>query len=234
MHRYIITGTSGFIGGRLLRHLLLCQKGDIRCINREQEEFHGEQKVGGAPTFIHCAHPSTRRPYLPVDLAIQEAMGNPFRYLVDALEEGVRNFVLFGTRWEAEPSNSYAISKRVFKIAFKYFLKEGDYEDVSVKYLILPHVYGMGEDENRLYPMLVKAARAGEDFILRTPYEFNHFVLVDDLISYITQDILEGVWSVGWQDIDIGGILGMKLQNIDFAKMIWNQEEAKGRLLIEA
>ena len=92
-------------------------------------------------------------------------------------------------------------------------------------------VYGPGENKKRLYPSLLRAAKKGDDFFIKNPFETRDFTNVQ-FVSKILFDAMNfnkkkfksyQVWHVSKNEPNL-----IK----SFAKKYWKIYDAKGKLIL--
>ena len=93
-------------------------------------------------------------------------------------------------------------------------------------------VYGKGENQNRLYPSLVKAAKNGLDFTINNGEALNEFNHIDnavrDLLSACNFEIKNKKFPQIWHLSS-----GKKTSIKDFAKEHWLKLNASGKLIFK-
>ena len=166
------------------------------------------------------------------------------KLLRQAKKSGIKRFILAGSCSEygksaerydyvptdapLEPVNAYGASKAAASIASMAFARE---YRIELAILRLFHVYGEGENSDRFWPSLKKAALTDRDFMMTNGEQIRDFTPVDfvakKFLHYATKNkIKKGnpiIFNIG---------KGKPSTLKDFAKEQWNKFGAKGRLLI--
>lgn len=144
-------------------------------------------------------------------------------HLVDALaEEGVAARVfLFGTAYEysdadrhldesapLDPKSPYAISKTTLYYALKQYGGA-----LSLTFLRLFNIFGMGEPAERLIPFITRKARAGEEIPLTGGEQLRDFMFVSDLTAILHRLVaLPAPTEAGLRTVNVGTGEGISLK----------------------
>jgi len=91
------------------------------------------------------------------------------------------------------------------------------------------HVYGKGENKNRLWPSLIKAARSGKNFKMTKANQKRDFININTAIKIILDTLnfkkncnfFPQTWHVG---------SGKNVSVKNFANFFWKKEKAKGKI----
>ncbi len=95
--------------------------------------------------------------------------------------------------------NEYCTSKRILA----RFLNS---RNINIKYfhLILPNIYGKGENENRLLPYLIDSIINGNKLKLTSGDQLRQYIHVDDIVKYIdiilNENITSGYYNITNED----------------------------------
>lgn len=162
-----------------------------------------------------------------------------------AIKAGVSQFIICGSCFEygksaerydfiptdapLEPTGAYHASKAAATMAAL-----GLATDHKLKLSIVRpfHVYGEGEDENRLWPSIRRAALSGADLPMTNGMQIRDFLDVGDLAS-IFLNLCSNPPCAG-SPIIINAGKGRPLTIKEFAESWWRQWDAKGKILFGA
>ena len=126
------------------------------------------------------------------------------------------------------PEDDYGLSKAIFTDACINLAKKFN---CKVRIMRIFFVYGEGENPKRLYPSLVKAAKAGDSFFLRNPYETRDFTNVK-FVSKILFDAIN-FNKKKFKSHQIWHVSENKPEMIKyFAKKYWTIYKSKGKLIL--
>ena len=134
----------------------------------------------------------------------------------------------FSKKTNRIPDDDYGLSKAIFsdeciKLAKKFKCK--------VRIMRVFPVYGKGENKNRLYPSLLRAAKHGKNFFLRNPLEKRDF----SNVKFVSKSLCDAtdfnkkkfkffqIWHVSQNQPEL-------IKN--FAERHWRTIKAKGKLII--
>tara|TARA_B100000989_G_C19526482_1_gene467169 strand:- start:2 stop:844 length:843 start_codon:yes stop_codon:yes gene_type:complete len=179
-----ITGATGFVGSNLLNNKNFIKKfKKIYCLTRRKKVSNLKKIIwikGNLSSnlkkyfrysdcILHLAAHSANKPYDNLVNCIKWNCLISTKLINDAFKSGVKKFVIVGSYHEygyagqilkkkkVSPNNfclplsTYALSKSFFfQTLFSWSLGK----DISIKYLRLPHVYGVGELKSRLWPQI--------------------------------------------------------------------------------
>lgn len=209
--RVFLTGGTGFIGSHFLKHAaekslkvtaLRRNKTSIPRIALSKEpkwldkgmEDVTRTDIKGCDILVHLAAHSANVPYDSLENCIYWNVNVPINLFRKAVKAGVTKFVVAGSCFEygcsgakydfipteapLEPTLSYPASKAMASIAFSQLVHE---LNIKVKIFRIFHVFGEGEQENRLWPSLKKASELGEDFYMTAGEQIRDFVNVQDV-----------------------------------------------------
>ena len=258
--RIFITGSNGFIGSHLVKKALSDGHDvvGLRLPKHAEKIYLPKQPIwvdgtleddlrpelDDCDVFIHLAA-------YGVNQAIYDSWQEAFRWNVtaslhlwnQAYDAGVKRLIIAGScseygrsaeRYEyvptdapIEPFNAYGASKAAATIALMAFARELNLEVAVLRPF---HVFGAGEDPNRFWPSLEKAALEGKDFPMTMGEQIRDFTPVE----LVAEQFLEYATKL---TIDAGKPL---IQNIgtghpqslrEFAATWWNIFDAKGKIL---
>ena len=257
--RIFLTGGTGFIGSHFVNHAIDAGH-DLICLRRQRSqtkiklnhqpewldgslEDKWEKQLSECDMFVHLAAHSTNVPYDTLENCIYWNVIVSLKLLNQAVDAGIKNFIIAGTGFEygisgekydfvpvnapLKPTMSYPASKAASSIIFHQWAIENQ---VYLKYLRIFQVFGEGENENRLWPSLKKAADAGLDYDLTEGEQIRDFTPVEVVVNKIISelDFLEmGIGSMPlYKNIGTNNPQSIK----QFAMYWWKKWGAKGKL----
>lgn len=119
--------------------------------------------------------------------------------------------------------NDYTVSKRLLSKFIDTYPSNS-----KLLHFIIPTIYGVGENENRLIPYLLKCKREGKKIKLTAGSQVREYLAVQELPlivhKAITMNILSGIYNVGGADtlsikelvLFAADIFGIKSNEIEF------------------
>ncbi len=240
-----ITGASGFIGKNLLNNhkfLKRCKK--IYCLSRKKnkslntkiEWIKGDLNSNLHKYFLksdcllHMASHSTNRPYDNLENCLKWNCKVPKKFISKAYKAGIKKFVILGTYHEygmagniyknkktpvlssLMPISTYAISKAIF---FQNIFFWSINKKVGIRYLRLPHIYGIGEKKTRLWPKL--KSKKIKKIIIFNPNFKTSFLSIEKLVLQLNNYI--NIKKIKVNFFEIINIVGKNMKLIEFAKI---------------
>ena len=217
--KIFLTGGTGFIGSHFINHAIDAGH-DLICLRRQRSQTkiklnHQPEWLDGSledkwvkqlsecDMFVHLAAHSTNVPYDTLENCIYWNVIVSLKLLNQAVDAEIKNFIIAGTGFEygisgekydfvpvnapLKPTMSYPASKAASSIIFHQWAIENQ---VYLKYLRIFQVFGEGENENRLWPSLKKAAQAGEDFHLTSGKQIRNFVHVSEVAKQFIDNLV--------------------------------------------
>jgi nucleoside-diphosphate-sugar epimerase len=257
--KIFLTGGTGFIGSHFVSkalsdgHNLTCliRPGIHKRIRLENEpswiegtyEDNYDEVFKGCDVFVHLAAHSTNFPYDTLENCLHWNVIAPLRLLQSAKKNGIQKFIIIGTGFEYGlsgekydfipvdapliPKMNYPVSKAVGSLVFSQWALENN---LKLKYLRIFQVYGEGEDKNRLWPSLKRAAELGDDFELTNGEQVRDFTYVDDIAKKIIDELKYFNFEIG--KTLFKNIGSDKPQTVrEFVEYWWNYWNAKGKLI---
>ncbi len=257
-----LTGGTGFIGSHYLNNLLrnnhkvvALKRNDFSKtkIILEKEPLWIKSNIANInekyllkkDLLVHLAAHSTQPPYDNLENCIQKNVLNPLSLFEKAYSVGIRRFLVVGSCFEYGlsansydfippnapllPVDTYPTSKAIASLAFTQWAIQ---KKVSLSIQRIFYVYGEGENKNRFYPLIKKAAREGRDFEMSNGQQIRDISNVDLIALKIYEEskriILSKNFDVRISNVGSGNNLSIK----EFALDIWRKYSAKGKLKI--
>lgn len=261
--RLFVTGATGFIGSHFVQHaqaeghevVALRRTAESRPrIELEREPIWitkslsevNESDLAGVDCLVHLAAVGVS----PREATQEELrtwnIAEPAKMLLRASQCGVTRWVVTGsfaeygsagTRFEfippdapLEPTYPYAASKAAGALLFQQIAAS---EQARLCYLRLFSVYGTGQHEGNLWPLLRRAALAGDDLPLTAGEQVRDFIAVDEVAAQLLaaagdESLLPGVPRV--RNVGTGRPQSVR----EFAEHWWREFGARGQLLFGA
>jgi len=257
--KIFLTGGTGFIGSYFIENSL-DRGDELICLRRlgskNKRKLKNEpvwiegtyednlvEVFKGCDVFVHLAAHSTNFPYDTLENCLHENVVSPLKMLQNAKKNGIQKFIIIGTGFEYGlsgekydfipveapliPKMNYPVSKAVGSLVFSQWALENN---LKLKYLRIFQVYGEGEDKNRLWPSLKRAAELGEDFELTNGDQVRDFTYVDDIAKKIIDELKYFNFEIG--KTFFKNIGSDKPQTVrKFAEYWWDYWNAKGKLI---
>jgi nucleoside-diphosphate-sugar epimerase len=253
-----LTGGTGFIGSYFINqahkagHELICirRPGSQPRIHLEKEPVWVEgllnddwrREMKDCEVLLHLAAHSTNVPYDTLENCLYWNVTASLKLFQSALESGIIKFLVAGTCFEYGesgenfskipadaallPTMSYPASKAAASIVFYQWAVENV---IRLQYLRIFQVFGEGENENRLWPSLKRAAFAGEDVDLTEGGQIRDFLPVEEAANQFLK-------ALNFEGVECGKPLIKNMgtgkpQSIKcFAESWWKKWGAKGNL----
>jgi nucleoside-diphosphate-sugar epimerase len=193
-------------------------------------------------TVVHLAAHSANVPYDTLDACMYWNCTAPLRAFGKAADAGVRKFVVAGSCFEygksgerydfippyapLEPNMSYPASKAAMSIGLRAFAAERK-SCITVHRIF--QVFGEGEPEGRLWPMLRNAAKCGDDISLTEGEQVRDFIHVTDVVEALLATVRNNLAEPGFARITNLGS-GKATTVREFVEFWWNHWNATGKL----
>jgi nucleoside-diphosphate-sugar epimerase len=256
--KIFLTGGTGFIGSNFINIALNCGH-EIIAINRNERkqkdvdglvwaygDLSGDYRIllEQCDVFVHLASYGVIEGSDNLDDYIYWNVEKTYELCKQAYSSNIRKFIISGSCFEygrsaeryefipstapLEPITNYAISKAMASILLYGWASSNN---VYMNIMRFFHVYGKGENENRLWPSLKRAALSGKDFNMTQGEQIRDFILVDDLIKSIISalsfyGVKSGIPKIN--NISSGNTLSV----YQFCSYWWKEWNAKGNLLV--
>lgn len=256
--KIFLTGGTGFIGSNFINYAhskgieLVClrRKGSKPRVKLTKNPIWIEgtiddnlsKELSKCDVLIHLASHSTNVPYDTIEKCLEYNLFSSLKFLNQAKASGISKFIVAGTGFEfgksgeryskipnnapLEPTMTYPASKAAASIIFYQWAIENI---IKFKYLRIFQVFGNGEDENRLWPSLKRAAYSGLDYPLTIGEQVRDFIDVENLVELIYAELNFKNCENGvpiYKNIGIGKGQSIK----QFAKFWWKKWKAPGKL----
>ncbi|MEA5423124.1 NAD(P)-dependent oxidoreductase [Synechococcus sp. CCY9202] len=258
--RILLTGGTGFIGSHFLNQALAAGHNVLALrrssastprilidsqpdwLDRQLDEVTARD-IEGCDVLVHLAAHSVQYPFDSLIECLRWNLMAVLALFEQARLAGIRNFIVAGSCFEygrsgerfaaiptdapLEPANSYAASKAAASVALCQWAEE---HQLNLEMLRVFHVYGKGESSARFWPMLRKAAFAGEDFPMTEGEQIRDFLAVEDVASLFLGRAAELQISdprVRIFNLSSGNPCTLR----EFSHRLWLQWNAKGNLL---
>jgi len=261
--RLFVTGATGFIGAHFVRHALSAGHDVVALRRTEESRPRielereptwitksisqvGQRDLAGVDCLVHLAAVGVS----PREAAREELrrwnIAEPAKMLLRASQCGVSRWVMTGsfaeygsagTRYEfippdapLEPTFPYAASKAA---GFLLFSQIASTEKSKLSYLRLFSVFGPGQHEGNLWPMIRRAALAGDDLPLTAGEQVRDFIAVEEVAAQLLaaaedESVEPGVPRV--RNVGTGRPQTVR----EFAEHWWSEFGARGKLLFGA
>jgi len=253
--KIIINGGTGFIGSHLINELQLKNHEIIsikRELSRPRIELEKEPKwvlekdktqlknaLKNCKFFINCAAVGVSPQKADWEKLVDYNIKRTFSLLVLAKKAGIKDFLFLGTEMELNiedlysfESNDnlspYAASKTS---AFFLFCSYAKLNNLNMKYIKIPNVYGEGQYSKNLWPSLRRAALSGDNYKILNKNTTKSFISVAKVSKIIAKNL--SVNSSKKNSVDIISIEGKKMKVGEFAMHYWKKWQASGKLIFQ-
>lgn len=252
MKNLFITGGTGFVGRYFIKKAL--KKGyfiyaTTRKKNKNKKNlkwlkgnfsFNWKRQLKNSDILIHFASAGVYNKNLSYDYIFNVNVVQSLNLLINAINSGCKKWIIIGSCSENIFENNFnklnIYNNRNFNYALSKYLFSCLAATIAKKFKCKCHimklfqVYGYGEKKGRLWTSLVNAAKKGNNLNLSMGYQKRDFISVSDAVKLIIHSLQKFNKSsksyVNYSHIGTGNNITVK----DFAKKIWKQMKAKGRL----
>jgi nucleoside-diphosphate-sugar epimerase len=258
--RIFVTGATGFIGSHFVNHALAAGQEVVALrrspesvprieLPREPAWLTKsmgqvtERDLAGMDVVVHLAAVGISPRVATWEELLEWNVAVPMKLLLMAASVGVTRFVAAGSCFEygraaaryefippdapLEPTGAYAASKAAGSVLFRTIALE---KKVQLSYLRLFSVFGAGQHEGNLWPMIRRAALAGCDLPLTAGEQVRDFIAVEKvaaelLVAAGDDAVLPGLARV--RNVGTGRPQTVR----QFAEHWWREFDAQGELL---
>lgn len=222
--KILVTGATGFIGNHLINELLKNESYEIVATSRHAEKaqkFNWFDKVQYIPYDVESTcdvnlYELFNKPDKVIHLAwdglpnyndlihIEKNLINHYKFIKNMIENGLKDITVTGTCFEygmingclsedmlTNPSNSYSIAKDTLR---KFMVELDKKLSFNYKWIRLFYMYGEGQSENSLIPLLDKAIKNGDkEFNMSGGEQLRDFLhiryIVENIVLIATQNL---------------------------------------------
>jgi len=261
--RIFITGATGFIGSHLMNHALsaghevvalrrtaesMPRVGPVRepaWLTRSMRQVT-ERDLAGTDVLVHLAAAGISPRSSGWDELLEWNVVAPAQLLLTAASAGVRRIVAAGScleygraaaRYEfippdapLEPTGAYAASKAAGGVLLRAIAEE---KKLRLSYARLFSVYGVGQQESNLWPMIRRAALEGADLPMTPGEQIRDFISVENAARGLLALACDESVESGLPRIRNLGA-GRPQSVRQFAEQWWREFGARGKLLFGA
>jgi len=259
--RIFVTGATGFIGSHFVNHALSAGHDVVALrrsvesrprivlarepawLTRSMEQI-SQRDLAGMDVVVNLAAAGISPRSSPWDELLQWNVVVPTKLLLIAASAGVSRFVAAGScleygraggRYEfippdapLEPTGAYAASKAAAGLLFCTIAAE---KKLQLSYLRLFSVFGVGQHEGNLWPMIRRAALAGENLALTPGEQVRDFIEVERVAAELLTVARDEAVEPGRPRVrNVGS--GRPQTVRQFAEHWWREFGAQGKLLL--
>jgi UDP-glucose 4-epimerase len=259
--RIFVTGATGFIGSHFVNHALAAghevvalrrsaeSSPRIRLareptwLTKSMQQIT-ERDLAGMDVAVHLAAAGISPRLGTWDELLEFNVVVPTKLLLMSASAGLRRFVAAGSCFEygrageryeyipadapLEPTGAYAASKAAGGVLFCAITAE---KKLRLSYLRLFSVFGIGQHEGNLWPMIRRAALAGEDLALTPGEQVRDFIPVEDVADELLAAAGDETVEPGIPRVRNVGT-GRPQTVRQFAEHWWREFRARGKLLV--
>lgn len=262
--KIFLTGGTGFIGSNFLNlalnegHEVIAlrrsessfQKIKLiknpKWLNSKFEDVKLDD-LKGCDILVHLAAHNVQPPSDSLEECIKNNLTKPKILFRNAMKAGIKNYLLSGSSFEyghsglrydyippdapLEPITAYGKSKAA---ASKFFIEWAKNNNLSLSIKRIFHTYGEGENANRFYPSMVRAALEGRDFHMTKGEQIRDFIEVKKVCNLLLDESLDLVNEINSKIIVSNLGSGLPIKLFDFANNFWIKNNPKGKLIVGA
>lgn len=261
--RLFVTGATGFIGSHFVARALsaghevvahrrsdtsrprIALEQEPQWITESLAEVGGSE-LAGCDALVHLAAVGISPRVATWDELLQWNIAVPAKLLLAAASAGVKRWIVTGSfaeygnaglRYEfippdapLEPTYPYAASKAAGSVLFRTLAVE---QRTRLSYMRLFSVFGEGQHESNLWPMIRNAALAGDDLPLTPGEQLRDFIAVERVAAELMAEVEDTSIEPGVPRVrNIG--TGQPQTVRAFAEHWWREFGASGKLLVGA
>ena len=257
--KIFLTGGTGFIGSHFINeahndgHEIVALKRESSqpriAISKDPAWITGQldknltREFDGCDVLVHFAAHSANEPYDTLENCLHWNLTASIKLIRQAIASGIKKFLIAGSCVEygqsgerfdfiptdapLEPTSSYSTSKAAATLALRQLCIESN---LQLQILRIFQVFGAGENKNRLWPSLRKAAMAGKDFPMTEGEQIRDFVPVSTVAKKFIDALSFTDVRPGQPEISNVGS-GNPQTILNFSEFWWKKWKAKGKLL---
>jgi len=204
----IVSGATGFVGRNIVKNLInknykvsilirnkkkvlsIGYLKDLPKIYFNLEEYDKPIKVPQNTTLIHCAWSDVKD--IHSINHIEKNYINNYYFIKNMINNGIKNIVITGTCFEyglqkspikansiTMPNDAYSISKDMLHKSLRLLQNKNDF---NLLWLRLFYMYGEGQNENSIIPLLDSALERGDKIFNMSPG--------DQLLDYLEINVV--------------------------------------------
>jgi nucleoside-diphosphate-sugar epimerase len=258
IHRIFLTGGTGFLGSHFLAQALsaghevfaLRRPGSTPRISLPAEPHWLEGRLddgwagelSACDRLVHLAAAGVDPRQCDWQQLFDVNLTQSLSLWKQAAEAGIRRFIIAGSCFEygssgerydfipadapLEPTGPYHASKAAATLTARAFAVEKKLELLVLRPF---HLFGEGEEKNRFWPALRKAALAGENFPMTSGEQVRDFIPVEYAAKIFLAALDDPALRPGQPEIRNLGT-GKPQTLAQFAETWWKQWNATGRL----
>lgn len=252
MIKLFVTGGTGFIGSAFINEAVK-KNYFVYAVTRKKKEqrinnlkwLYGSiasnwvRELQESDILIHFASAGVNNKNISFKNAFLINVIESYQLLMNAIKANCKKWIIISSCYENIFENK---KKKLFLTKYKYFnysFSKFMFSKLSLllskkfkckcRVLRLFHVYGKGENKNRLWPSLIKAARSGKNFKMTKANQKRDFININAAIKIILDTLnfkkncnfFPQTWHVG---------SGKNVSVKNFANFFWKKEKAKGKI----
>jgi nucleoside-diphosphate-sugar epimerase len=256
--KIFVTGGTGFIGSHFINEahsrgivvIALRRSGSLPRVKLIKEPIwvdgqlddFDEKYLHGCDSIVHLAAHTPNPPYDSYSNCFYWNVTAALNLFEKAYDIGIDNFLVAGTCFEygrsgeryeyipvnapLEPTSAYPASKAAASIAFSAWSVE---KNIKVKILRIFQVFGEGELESRLWPLLKFSAQQELDLEMTRGEQVRDFVSVQEVAIKFVQEL--NFCNMDKNSFLVQNVGSGKPQSIrDFSEYWWKKMGATGVL----